>query len=118
MTNAAARLIQIYQMTDRSALASVVKVLSGTGRFKVDTRTSDRGSFLIVQGHDPTDALNVYELVVVNDPETELIYSTAEPLEQSGSVEFHVNGWVVQSQRNSRVGALAPASGASWAPRR
>jgi hypothetical protein len=96
MTHPAA-LIQIYQMTDPSALASVVEVLSDTGRFKIDTRTSDRGSFLIVEGDDPTEALNVYELVVVADRETELIYSTAGRLEQSGSGAFVVNDWVVET---------------------
>jgi hypothetical protein len=111
-----AQLIQIYQMTDPSALASVVEVLSGTGKFKVDTRTSNRGSFLIVEGADPADALNVYELVVVADQETDLIYSTTGPLEQSGSGEFLVNGWVIESQRGLRVGAPAPEAGASRAP--
>ena len=109
-------LVQIYQMTDRSALESVVEVLSATGRFKVDTRTSDRGSFLIVEGADPADALNVYELVLVGDHETELIYSTTGPLEQSGSGEFQVNGWVAQSERGLRVGASATKTGASRAP--
>ena len=111
-----AQLIQIYQMTDPSALASVVEVLSGTGKFKVDTRTSNRGSFLIVEGDDPADALNVYELVIVADQETELIYSTSGPLEQSGSGEFLVSGWGVQSQRALRVAATATEAGASRAP--
>ena len=71
-----ARLIQIYQMTDPTTLASVAHVLSGSGRFQVDTRTGDRGSFLIVEGDDPADSLNLYELVVGGDYGTELIYST------------------------------------------
>jgi hypothetical protein len=112
----AARLIQIYQMTDPTALVSAAEVLTATGRFKVDTRTSDRGSFLIVEGADPADGLNVYELVVVADHETELIYSTTGLLEQSGSSEFHANDWVVQSQGGLRAGASAPKAGASRAP--
>ena len=111
-----ARLIQIYQMTDPSALASAVEVLAGTGRFTVDTRTSDRGSFLIVEGADPADGLNLYEMVVVVDHETELIYSTTGRLEQSGSGEFLVNDWVVKSRRGLRVGASAREAGASRAP--
>ena len=89
-----ARLIQIYQMTDSTALQSIVEVLAATGRFKVDTRTGDRGSFLIVEGEDSAEGLNVYELVVVVDHETELIYSTAGPLEQSASDEFLASDWV------------------------
>ena len=112
----AAQLIQIYQMTDPTALASIVEVLSGTGRFKVDTRTSDRGSFLIVEGDDPADALNVYEVVVVADHETELIYSTAGRLEQNGSGAFGVNDWVVESEAASTTGALAVDGRASQAP--
>ena len=94
-----ARLIQIYQMTDASALATVVEILSDVGRLKVDTRTSDRGAFLIVEGDDAADALNVYELVVVADQDTELIYSTTGHEEQSSSGDFVVNGWVVRSER-------------------
>lgn len=102
-----AQLIQIYQMTDLRVLASVVEVLSVTGRFNVDTRIGDRGLFLIVEGDDPADALNVYEAVVVADQETELIYSTPGCVEPIGTAEFVVNGWVVQSQRGLRAGVSA-----------
>jgi hypothetical protein len=103
-----AQLIQIYQMTNLRVLASVVEVLSVTGRFNVDTRTSDRGAFLIVEGDDPAEALNVYEAVVVADHETELIYSTPGCVELSGTAEFVVNGWVVQSHPTRAAGRILP----------
>ena len=72
-------LVQIFQMTDQESQWSVADTLAGIGGFNVDSRTCERGSFLIIEAEDPARALNVYELVMATDPFAELIHSTTGP---------------------------------------
>lgn len=67
-------LVQIYQMTDESTQSSAEKLLCG--RFSVDARTCERGSFLIVESEAPS-ALSVHDTVLRVDPDAELIHSAA-----------------------------------------
>ncbi len=75
-------LLQIYRMTDAVTLASAADLLNGIGGFGVDARTSDNGSFLAVECGEPAAAVRVYEIVVLMDPEAELIESTTGPHQQ------------------------------------
>lgn len=63
-------------MADANTLASAADLLKGIGRFVVDSRTSDDGSFLAVECAEPAAAVKVYEIVVLMDPDAELIEST------------------------------------------
>ena len=60
-------LLQVYEMTDESAQESVAGLLSGLSGFTVDTPTCERGSYVIVDCLDATQALTVYELVMAID---------------------------------------------------
>ena len=66
-------------MTDATTLASAADLLNGIGGFVVDARVGDGGSFLAVECADPSAALKVYEIVVLMDPDAELIESTTGP---------------------------------------
>jgi hypothetical protein len=72
-------LLQIYRMTDATTLASAADLLNGIGGFVVDTRAGDSGSFLAVECADPAAALKLYEIVVLMDPDAELVESTTGP---------------------------------------
>lgn len=67
-------LVQIYQMTDESTQSSAERLLRG--RFSVDARTCERGSFLIVES-EAASALSVHDTVLRVDPYAELIHSAA-----------------------------------------
>ena len=70
----AAWLVQIFRMTDESTQSSAATLLSG--KFNVDARTCERGSFLIVES-EAASALSVHDAVMRVDPAAELIHSTA-----------------------------------------
>ncbi|HUQ00033.1 MAG TPA: hypothetical protein VM093_06175 [Aeromicrobium sp.] len=71
-------------MTDEPSTGSAVDLLADLPGLTVDTRSCDRGSFLVVECRDADAALLVYELVVMSDPDAELIHSAtasvAEPV--------------------------------------
>ena len=67
-------LVQIYQMTDERTQSSAAQLLSG--KFSVDARSCERGSFLIVES-EAASALSVHDAVLRVDPDAELIHSTA-----------------------------------------
>lgn len=66
-------------MTDATTLASAADLLNDIGGFVVGTRAGDGDSFLAVECADPAAALKVYEIVVLMDPDAELIESTTGP---------------------------------------
>ena len=68
-------LIQVYEMSDQSAQESALSVLSDMPGLTVDARSCERGNFLIVECADDTQAMAVYELVVMTDPHAELAHS-------------------------------------------
>jgi hypothetical protein len=72
-------LLQIYRMTDATTLASAADLLHGIGGFGVDALTSEDGSFLAVECGEPAAAVKVYEIIVLMDPDAELIESTTGP---------------------------------------
>jgi len=69
-------LLQIYRMTDATTLASAADLLNGIGGFGIDARASENGLFLAVECGEPAAAVKVYEIVVLMDPDAELIEST------------------------------------------
>jgi hypothetical protein len=69
-------LVQIYQMTNEITQASAARLLSGFGKFNVDARTCERGSFLIIES-EVASASSVHETVMMADPDAELIHSTS-----------------------------------------
>jgi hypothetical protein len=72
-------LIQVYEMSDLAAQESALSVLSDMPGLTVDARSCERGDFLIVECADDTQAMAVYELVVMADPHAELIHSATTP---------------------------------------
>ena len=76
-------------------------MLSGISGFTVDTPTCERGSFVIVDCLDATQALAVYELVMAVDPQAELIYTSKGP-GQPAPFRMPVGG-----RRAERIGSLA-----------
>jgi hypothetical protein len=74
-------LIQVYEMADVAGQQAAGSVLSSMPGLTLDARTCERGSFLVVECSDATQAMAVYELVTMADPNAELIYSTREPSE-------------------------------------
>ena len=72
-------LIQVYEMSDLAAQESALSVLSDMPGLTVDARSCERGDFLIVECGDATQAMAVYELVVMADPHAELIHSATTP---------------------------------------
>ena len=71
--------LQVYEMTDVAGQQAVAELLSGNGAVAVDMRTCERGAFLVLELADPADALSVYEMVMMADPNAELIQTTAGP---------------------------------------
>lgn len=71
--------LQVYEMTDVAAQQAVAELLSGNGAVAVDMRTCERGAFLVLELVDPADALSVYEMVMMTDPNAELIHTTTGP---------------------------------------
>jgi hypothetical protein len=71
--------LQVYEMTDVAAQQAVAELLSGNGAVAVDMRTCERGAFLVLELADPADALSVYEMVMMTDPNAELIHTTTGP---------------------------------------
>ena len=69
-------LLQVYEMADPAAQKSAASLLASMPGLIVDARTCDRGSYLIVESADASQAMSVYELVVMADPHAELIHST------------------------------------------
>ena len=74
-------LIQVYQMSDVPAQTSAADLLSSIGALTVDVRTCERGAFLVVECSEITDALHVFELVMMVDSDAELIHSTTSSSE-------------------------------------
>lgn len=74
-------------MVDATTLASAADLLNGIGGFVVDARTSDNGSFLAVECAEPAAAVKVYEIVVLMDPDAELIESTTGAHQPSGHMD-------------------------------
>lgn len=72
-------LIQVYEMSDVSTQESALNVLADMPGLTVDARSCERGDFLIVECADATQALAVYELVVMADPNAELTHSATAP---------------------------------------
>lgn len=72
-------LLQIFQMTNAETQASVASTLSSVPGLTVDARTCERGAFLTVELNDPTQALLIYELVMMGDANAELVHSTSNP---------------------------------------
>lgn len=71
--------LQVYEMNDVGVQQAVAELLCGNGAVAVDMRTCERGAFLVLELADPADALSVYELVMMTDPNAELIHTTAGP---------------------------------------
>lgn len=69
-------LLQVYQMTDLASQESAAALLSSMPGLTVDARTCDRGSYVIVECGDASQAMAVYEMVLMTDSEAELIHST------------------------------------------
>lgn len=78
--------LQIYEMTDASRQATAAEALALRGGLNVDTRTCDRGSFLIVECPDPAETSAVHELVMMADAGAQLIHSTIAPSVRSESL--------------------------------
>lgn len=78
-------LVQIYRMADDRTQASAAGLLSSFTRSSVDTRTCERGSFLIVEC-DAEAALSVFQMVLMADRNAELIHSTTGPVTQTPPV--------------------------------
>lgn len=102
-------------MADANTLASAADLLNGIGGFVVDARTSDDGSFLAVECAEPAAAVRVYEIVVLMDPDAELIESTTgahsplPPLRLTPNDSGHMD-------REAPDEALRPEAGAKIAP--
>jgi len=72
-------LLQVYEMADLAGQQSAETLLSSMPGLTVDARSCDRGSYLVVECADRAQAMAVYELVVMADPDAELIHSTTSP---------------------------------------
>lgn len=72
-------LVQIYQMSSQPAQVEAADLLTSAGGFSVDLRNCEQGAFLVVECADPSQALAVYELVIMTDHDAELIHSTTGP---------------------------------------
>lgn len=72
-------LVQVYEMSDLPAQKSALSVLSDMPGLTVDARACERGSFVIVECEDTSQAMAVYELVMMADHDAELIHSTTSP---------------------------------------
>lgn len=62
-------------MAGLAELHSAEALLSSVPALTLDSRTCERGSYLIVECADSTRAMTVYELVLIADPDAELIHS-------------------------------------------
>lgn len=71
--------LQVYEMTDVASQQAVAELLSGNGAVAADMRTCERGAFLVLELADRADALSVYEMVMMADPNAELIHTTVGP---------------------------------------
>ena len=78
--------LQVYEMTDVAAQQAVAELLAGNGAVAVDVRTCERGAFLVLELADPADALSVYEMVMMADPNAELMHTTAGPRSAEAAV--------------------------------
>jgi hypothetical protein len=103
--NDSAWLLQIYEMADTAAQDEVASLMSGIGTLVVDKRTCERGSFLIVELTDPTEALALYEMVMMADPHAELIYTTAD---QNDASAADLAGRAARVADSSAGAALGP----------
>ena len=74
--NSSPWLIQVYEMGDVNAQQSAASLLSDVYNLTVDMRTCDRGSYVVVESSDVTQAMAVYELVMMVDANAELIHSS------------------------------------------
>ena len=92
-------------MADANTLASAAALLNGIGGFVVDARTSDNGSFMAVECAEPAAAVKVYEIVVLMDPDAELIESTTgthqppPPLQLTPSDSGHADREALEALR-------------------
>ena len=74
-------LIQVYEMADLDAQQSTVSLLSGMPGLTIDARTCERGSYVIVECADATQAISLYEMVLMADSDAELIHTATGPSE-------------------------------------
>lgn len=79
--NESSWLLQVYEMSDPASRASAVSLLASAPGVTVDARSCDRGDFLIAECPDTANAMAMYELVVLADPQAELIYSATSAIE-------------------------------------
>jgi len=92
-------------MTDAATLASAADLLNGIGGFVVDARAGDNGSFLAVECAEPAAAVKVYEIVVLMDPDAELIESTTgahqppTPLRLAPEGSGHIDREALEARR-------------------
>jgi hypothetical protein len=68
-------LIQVYEVADLTAQQSAASLLTDIPGLTLDARSCNQGFFVIVECSDTTQALAVYELVMMADPHAELIHS-------------------------------------------
>lgn len=68
-------LLQVYEMSNLASRESAVSLLASAPGVTIDTRSCERGNFLIAECPDIGNAMAMYELVVLADPHAELIYS-------------------------------------------
>ena len=102
--NNASWLIQVYEMADLQAQQSTVSFLSAMPGLTVDARTCDRGSYVIVECADASEALAVFELVMMADPHSELIHSTTGPTQvQAVRERLRPEAETSRPQRRQRV---------------
>jgi hypothetical protein len=66
-------------MADLAAQQSAVNLLSGMPGLTIDARTCDLGSYVTVECADASQAMAIYEMVMMADSDAELVHSTASP---------------------------------------
>jgi hypothetical protein len=102
-------LIQVYEMSDVAAQESALSKLSGMPGLTVDARFCERGNFLIVECTDDSQAMKVYELVVMADPNAELIQSATTPSGVEAVMNHRVELPLVPSEPRVQMGRDAEA---------
>lgn len=77
-------LIQVYEMADLTAQQATVRLLSDMPGLTVDARSCDNGSYVIVECPDSAQAISLYEMVMMTDPNAELVHATTSSSEVQG----------------------------------
>ena len=68
-------------MADLTAQQATVRLLSDMPGLTVDARTCDTGSYVIVECPDSAQAISLYEMVMMTDPNAELVHATTSSSE-------------------------------------